>query len=354
MQQRENWIWLPESSFPDRQTTFYSPLARTRDSLYTVASFTRRYEFGKNPVRITLTVSGDSAFRLYAGDTLICRGPAWVGGDFLYNDTPRPNWYAYSLEFTPESAPELPLWDSGIEFSAQVRMEPVRICEYSKGHGGFFLDGRVTFADGTYLPISTDESWSAQVLGAYTDHGKYDNGIGDSPVFPAELVQNLWHCEIAPIPVCSLAPLPFSRTMTVPAGESVKTKIDFDMVYACYLTVSAQTSGELRAEVRCSETGESGSGESFRFVKDGVYSGFELHSAGELWVEATNAGSEDAVLTVGAEASAYPVTLEAVTTTSDAELNKLLRICSHSLRQCRQSMHLDSPRHCEPLACTGD
>ena len=40
--------------------------------------------------------------------------------------------------------------------------------------------------------------------------------------------------------------------------------------------------------------------------------------------------------------------------TGDAGLDEILRVCRHTLRYCRQTHHLDSPAHCEPLACTGD
>jgi hypothetical protein len=45
---------------------------------------------------------------------------------------------------------------------------------------------------------------------------------------------------------------------------------------------------------------------------------------------------------------------EAETAVSDDALNRVLNTCRHTLKICRQTHHLDSPRHCEPLACTGD
>ena len=39
---------------------------------------------------------------------------------------------------------------------------------------------------------------------------------------------------------------------------------------------------------------------------------------------------------------------------SDEYLNRLYEVCRHTERICRQSLHLDSPLHQEPLACTGD
>ena len=40
--------------------------------------------------------------------------------------------------------------------------------------------------------------------------------------------------------------------------------------------------------------------------------------------------------------------------THDAELKKVYDVCKWTLKNCRQTIHLDSPRHQEPLACTGD
>lgn len=46
--------------------------------------------------------------------------------------------------------------------------------------------------------------------------------------------------------------------------------------------------------------------------------------------------------------------VQAVTKTSDLELDLVLDVCAHTLKYCRQTLHLDSGRHCEPMACTGD
>ena len=60
------------------------------------------------------------------------------------------------------------------------------------------------------------------------------------------------------------------------------------------------------------------------------------------------------LITVNLIAIHYPVYTVAHTETSDCELDGVLKLCEHTLRYCRQTLHLDSPKHCEPLACTGD
>lgn len=79
-----------------------------------------------------------------------------------------------------------------------------------------------------------------------------------------------------------------------------------------------------------------------------------MHSAGNMVIEAENLSDLPAEIQVSFIVTHYPVSSEAQTSTSDTELNQVLEACKHTLKICRQTHHLDSPRHCEPLACTGD
>ena len=90
------------------------------------------------------------------------------------------------------------------------------------------------------------------------------------------------------------------------------------------------------------------------FTNSYYYIGFEVLSVGKIEIDVLNLSEESNEIHVSFLASNYPVTQQAKTITSDKELNNVLEVCAHSLKYCRQSMHLDSPRHCEPLACTGD
>jgi hypothetical protein len=79
-----------------------------------------------------------------------------------------------------------------------------------------------------------------------------------------------------------------------------------------------------------------------------------MHSAGNIEVTTKNLTAQSAKLKVSYIKTHYPIYEEADTITSDEELNEVLKTCKHTLKICRQTHHLDSPKHCEPLACTGD
>ena len=353
----EQWIWLPEDQYPNNQTTRYSERThKNRETNYTVAAFERTYRFDQTITEVQIRFSGDTTFGLFCNGNYIAHGPVLAGGDFLdlYADVPLPQHYATEMTLHPGILPGL---DRGeLRFYAQVRMMPVKCFDHSHGRGGFFLTAHIRFADGTQTVVYTDSSWTARVLTAYTGLGFYDNSMPAGAAVAAQPVMNIWQCETAPIPPCTLtrlAPLE-GGTLVIPAGQKLQTLLTFDKIYAGYLSASAIVSGTLRAKVWCREMEEPGSLEQYTFVKNGNYLGLELHSAGCLWVEAENCSEEDAVISLSLITSHYPVNFCAKTTTSDPELNQVLDTCIHTLKYCRQSIHLDSPRHCELLACTGD
>ena len=86
-----------------------------------------------------------------------------------------------------------------LDFFARVQMMPVHICEYSLGHGGFMLSAVVRFADGTEELIKTDSSWQVRRNGAYTAPWQFDGRILPDECVQAEVIENLWNTETAPI-----------------------------------------------------------------------------------------------------------------------------------------------------------
>ncbi|MBO5360049.1 MAG: hypothetical protein J6B25_04310 [Clostridia bacterium] len=338
----ENWIWLPTDKYPDRQTCCYSDLESDKSGLFTVAEFKRNYSFGKKIKSAKLRFSADTALQLYVNGEICATGPASPGGDFLSNDKPRSNFYSSEKVIEPDT--------DVIGFFARVRMKPDRGFEFSSGRGGFMLSGELTFADGTKEIIQTDSTWLVRFNGAYCGSRRYDSGIEADEYVNAQEIQNIWHTKTAPIPVA--AEQKHSRSFTLGANESKSVELELDRIYAGY--VYAKANGKINARITCRETDEQGNKESLCFEGDGEYRGFYMHSAGELIADLVNLSDEEAEIEIGFIATCLPVDKEALTLTSDEDLNRVLDTCRHTLKYCRQTIHLDSPKHCEPLACTGD
>lgn len=343
----ERWIWLPESLYPEYQSSIYSGQNYSDACNFAVAEFKKEYKFEKNVRSAYLRFSGDTLFRLYCNGALAATGPASVGGDFIGNETARDNYYSYETEIFPNA--------DKMEFFAQVQLNPVQICDYSKGHGGFMLSATVVFDDGTQRIIHTDETWLSRINTAYTSPNHFDNSIDEDEYTASVVIDNIWHTDTAPIPVRVEEELHAENSsIKLIPGEKREDILYLDRIYAGFLKINAECNGEVRVRAVCRELEEDAEAELIKLSHSGEYRSFCLRSVGNIHVTCENLSDEPAVITVSVVSTCYPADKTATATTSDTELNRVLEVCRHTLKYCRQTHHLDSPKHCEPLACTGE
>ena len=140
----------------------------------------------------------------------------------------------------------------------------------------------------------------------------------------------------------------------VAPGEKKTEIVEFDKIWGGFITLQVKCDGLLKVRIECFETTEQGTAEEFVFDADDSYRGLQLQSVGGYRVMAENPADTPAEITVSLTETHYPIFCEAKTVTSDADLNCVMEVCAHTLKICRQMIHLDSTRHGEPLACTGD
>ena len=92
--------------------------------------------------------------------------------------------------------------------------------------------------------------------------------------------------------------------------------------------------------------------EIIRGDSDLLYEGFRIRSVGGIRAEILSGTPQITDLSV--RSFRYPRNPVGICDTSHPGINAVLDTCAHTLSVCRQSIHLDSPRHMEPLGCTGD
>ena len=340
---KNGWIWLPKDKYPCEQTTYFSSLERLNpDQKYIVCAFKRRYELGSK-AKISIEVSADTSFLLLANGKSIMRGPAYSGGDFLDNDKPRVDYYSFKKEFSIE--------ENYIELYALVRMTPYHLCEYSRGHGGFFLKGEAMLESGKKIVLQSDESWQASYQKSYTYPTLFDASIKNDNFSNAEVTKDIWYARCAPTPPCTLNDAKI-HNFTLDAGEAIKTRIEYDRVFAAYLKVNSTAKASVI--LRSFELEKITREHYLTVDESSPYYSLELLSTGGFELEIKNESNCKSIVSVILEESYFPITTVAKTVVSDNELTELLDICAHTLKYAKQSHHLDSPLHCEPLACVGD
>ncbi len=350
------WIWLDDKIYSRRfQLNRYNTLGDCSnkdnyDYNYCAADFFEVYGFDKKIKSLNLRVSADNRYILHINKKLIGIGPALAGGDFLcVGKAPKHYTDRYNVDFGSDSVYE-------ILIEAKVRLQPEMCCDYSRGRGGFFLSGTVTFEDGTTEKIETDSTWRGKPDECYNGFGSYDSRLKQKPYyvsFNASEIDDIWNPEDSYIPAVSLNNI-FEKTVEVGAGKTETFEFELDKIYGVYPAL--RSNGICEIILKTSELkGQPETEEKIIFNDNfGDYFSFRMHSAGTAAMIVKNTDDTDIKVTLSLIAPWYPVEKEGTFVTNVKGLNKVYDVCKHTLKICRQSIHLDSTKHQELLACTGD
>lgn len=357
------WIWLDPEKYPDFQKGYCRYLAGVNKG-QTLSLFKKKYDFGKEMERAVISVSGDVAFRLSLNGEYLCRGPVCVGGNHdgslyydpgfkeaeTYGDTP-PFHYYQEVTVSPKGR--------SAEFFAEVFLWPCAADETSSGYGGFILSADIFFTDGTQKTVFSDESWLCSVRNSFRSLTERDYRLPDDEFTSAKESKVKRYLRKSPIPVQTeekILPANFS-SVTVRAGESAKTVIEYDKVYSGELVLDFEADGLFEVSVGIFEVNDNKITyrETFTADQSVKYRMTRFTGIGGAIVEITNKG--DAAVTLanaGLVFIHYPVEKEGFFKCSDPALETIYNVCKHTLKICRQTHSLDSPKHRENLGCTGD
>ena len=344
-----SWIWLDEKYYPEYQNNLFNTLYDCDNkeiNKYGVADFSKTFGFGKQIKSAKIRISADNEYILFINNEFKGIGPALPGGDFLCTGK-APKHYADVYEFEFNGIDKL-------EIFAKVRLQPEMCCDYSRGHGGLYLSGTVCFEDGSTEKIETDSSWFASPDKCYNGFGCYDIGLRERSItaYACE-TEDIWNLVDSHIP-----PRTFNKVLEkkvwVGAGKTETFEFELDKIYGVYPVVEGYCMSTVTLKM-CELKGQSETEERIVFdYPGGEYYSFRMHSAGTVTLIVENTDDTEASVTLSLIAPWYPIENEGTFETSNAGLNKVYDVCKHTLKICRQSIHLDSTKHQELLACTGD
>lgn len=344
------WIWLDKNRYPEYQNTFINvsgfDVSEHPEYKFAVAEFKKRECFQKKIKKIKLFVSGDTFYRFYINGELVGMGPPAAGGDFS-RICVMPYHYANTYELEADT--------DTFEILAQVRLMPQVLTDYSRTHGGFFAAAELVFSDGSSQNIVTGEDWQARLASEFYAPFECDMTLASDSYEQAALTEDIWNAQKAPIPPLTYEPVySDGGEFEVMPGEEKSVSVLFDRIYSAYIKLDG--CGVCDMELIPFELSENDAGHKERLITNGRTSflSHRMYSAGGCAVKIKNTGTEKASFTLSLISSYYPVGDEGSFESSDKELDAVYDVCKHTLKICRQSLHLDSPKHQELLACTGD
>ena len=340
---RAEWIWIDPGLYPEYQKN--AQFGEACSGADCVVSFRKTLFFERIPEQLILQVSGDAVFRLFINGSFVGQGPAPAGGDFLQKGV-LPWYFANKYVLFPESRI--------LDIEAQVRLQPQELTDITGGHGGFYLCGEARFDDGRIERFGTDSGWQARLdrrfVSQYVYNGAEKPGSWQN-AFPTLDDRELITAPIPPPDHSVIRPAcGEQRRILMKRAQSVE--IEFDRIYSAYIAFRCDRPCRLMIE-SFETAGHRVSREEVALVSAEEYRSFHLKSVGLIKIEVLDA--DDVVLIEPyLYFSRYPVSAEGHVYTDDEQLDQVYEVCKRTLEICRQSMHLDSPRHQELLACAGD
>ncbi len=338
------WIWLNPILYPEFQRNEQC-ISWPKTCKDCVVDFKKKICFLKFPKQVTVYVSGDALFRLWQNGEFIGQGPASAGGDFLMKE-PLPWYYSNKYIIYPKT--------NVLQFYAEVRLQPQEMTNIVGGQGGFYLFGIAEFEDGTVETFGTDSTWQVRLDRCFLAPYVYDETM-DVDVWkfavPTKDNRNLQVASIPPL--CYEIVYPQDRAQQyLYLHKGVSSKVEFSRIYSAHIAFRCDSFCHLK--ISCYETPEvCVSCEEVTLTGTKEYRSFYMKSIGMIEISVLDCND---VVKVEPYLyfSHYPIELEGHMNTSDKELDLLYDVCKWTLKICRQSVHLDSPKHQELLACSGD
>lgn len=345
---RENWIWLDPDRYPNEQKTYSTFFSQKNGFRYCVAEFKRAFTWGKPIEKVIIRVSGDTSFRLYLNGEFVGEGPVKEVNDFFDTAVHGDRYANYYTVFPNAEC---------LDFYAEVQLSPVMMNDSSYGHGGFALGAAVFFADGTVEYIYTDESWLSRIEKRRPCPFVYNSLQDEDEWTESRITENIWHMKEPPIPMLARETIkPVSEDILEISPNTEQTfDVYFDKIYAAHIALEIECEGICEITVKCYERSKDRySSEEITVNASNNFESIQIHSIGAYEIKVSNRSEARAIIKPRAVAVCYPVEDEGYFKCDDADINRVFEVCKWTTRICRQTMHLDSPLHQEPLACTGD
>ena len=333
MKRNQKFIWLDPEIYPEYQSN-------TDEGKFCIAEFKKTVD-ASFPIEIEITA--DARYMLFANGEYVGRGPISAGRDFLYGYNDSLYYDTYLISQRGE-----------VEIKVLVTSHSTALTENTYGYPGLWVNVRSLGV----VKHRIDESWDARLLPGhhhifYTDYTEKEHNYSKAKFSPKT------H-DIMPSPIDLLEEEKIYsgdfEKITVKPGESLTKCLYFDKIYSAYPYVSVKCNSECTVNIITSEEGKQGKiAETVVTDKSIFHFPPRMRSIGEMVLEIHNEGNEDVIIDEAyIDYIHYPVYMEASFKTSNELLNKIYDVCMHTLKICRQTIHLDSPTHQEHLACTGD
>ncbi len=360
-------IWVDKEKYPEFQKSFETTGMSRDNTFFRVAEFKKEFFTDKVVKEAYITVFADCKFRLTVNSQTIGMGPVCAGGDFSNpHSLPKSYYTTYPVQLN----------EGKNEVYIEVQTVPEVMTDTSKGKPCLIANIEIIYNDLSAENIFTDDTWLCRATERYRNANNYSCCYENAPWENAVITDNIWDlhpspikplkeeyvtsCEIIVPEIYKNRVAVKGNSFTIKYGSPVTIDCVFDKIYAGYPVMKFSNGVNAIADIDCQEfLGQICHDQKTRIRIQDIYNfdyrGIRLQSIGVIRIGIVFTEKEDITIeNVGLVSTHYDEPDDGIFECNDEDLNKIFKLCKHTLGICRQSLHLDSPYHQENLACTGD
>lgn len=368
------WIWASESIHGRYQECPFT-LFQKREWDFAVFSFKKMWNMDEELLTADLYITSDGFYQVFINGRFVGRGSSQPGGDYANCDPLPFKFYEH-----------YPVKDFVVQGENTILIRsclgPIVQSEVSCGHGGVIADLVIETQCGT-RKVQTDGSWQYMKEEPFLSRGTWDGRKEDhSGVVwhPAEIVKvqerfpellasqipNLCYAEkdwrqiLDPFHVdgkdrvfCE------DHVIRIKAGAPYTFWLDYGKLYAAYphmaITGAAGVKITLHMQEFPGKIEREGTTETY-ILRDGDnrIDSLRMHSIQYIQVTVSNLYRDIEIRNAAITASIYPSGMKGDFRSDDPVLREIYLLGCRTNQICRQTYHMDSPIHQEPLGCMGD
>lgn len=371
-----DWIWLNKVRFKEYQETQIEWKSNPGYKGQYKAIFRKKFELINIPENVIMSITADVFFRIYINETMVAQGPANIGNDY-FDGIPPKHWF-YNTHNVKKYL-NLGTNTIAVEVFSHFR----EISETSSGQGVLICDLDAGLNKNL---VATDTSWKCSIDTSFSVKGGHyscnsnfaeinwfkkafdDSGWDNASVKNIPKKGYLVNSKIPVPPRCPANPkklwLSQNESVTTDFSSAVINKklhkeeftIDYDRNITAYYHFEVIAHKNDTLKIYPFEKKYASQNRALIFIcKEGinVFDAPFLSVFRYLKVEVESPKGLT-IKDISADFSSYPVNYMGSFSCSDSNLTELWDITRWTTQLCMNDMFYDSPKHQEPIACTGD